>query len=61
MAGWIAREPAGLVWAFALSWFLFSEVVERNTYGPPMHRIRIARGHIEPIHEPLHPAMGSPI
>jgi len=54
--GW---KLAGLVWGYALAWFLVNEAIKRGTYRLITHRTRIVRGHFERIHEPLHPG-GSP-
>ena len=50
-----AGGPCG---GYALAWFLFNEAVKQGTYRLLAHRTRTVRGHIERIHEPLHPGAG---
>ena len=50
--GW---KLAGLVWGYALVWFLVNEAVKRGSYRLLAHHTRIARSHVERIHEPLQP------
>jgi len=50
--GW---KLAGLVWGYALAWFLINEGVKRGTYRLITHRARAVRGHLDRIHEPLGP------
>ena len=50
--GW---KLAGLVWGYSLGWFLVNEAVKRGTYRLITHRTLLVRGHVDRIHEPLHP------
>ena len=50
--GW---DLAALVWAYALGWFGFNEIVKRGTHRLIAHRTRAVRGHVERIHERLQP------
>ena len=53
--GW---KLAGLVWGYALLWFLVNEAVKRGTYRLLAHHTRGVRGHLKRIHEPLQPGAG---
>jgi len=54
--GW---RLAGLVWAYALAWFLVNELVKRGTYRLLTQHTRAVRSHIDRIHKPLLPGAGS--
>lgn len=50
--GW---KLAGLVWGYALVWFLFNEAVKHGTYRLLAQPTRAVRSHIDRIHAPLQP------
>jgi len=50
--GW---KLAGLIWAYALVWFVFNDLVKVKVYHLITHRARRERQHLERIATPLHP------